>query len=79
VTLDGIDNGLLMFQAIAYVPGPRMAAAVRSELLFTILERLQAAHVAMAAAAAAAPVPGGVAPSVPGATPPPPPMGPAIE
>jgi small-conductance mechanosensitive channel len=52
VTLDGIDNGLLIFQAIAYVPGPRMAAGVRSELLFTILERLQAAQVSMAVPAA---------------------------
>jgi len=73
VTLDGIDNGLLIFQAIAYVPGPRMAAGVRSELLFTILERLQAAQVSMAVPAAGS-VPGGtepsVAPSVPRPQPP---------
>jgi len=73
VTLDGIDNGLLIFQAIAYVPGPRMAAGVRSELLFTILERLQAAQVPMAVSTAA-PVPGsvgpGVAPSAPAPQPP---------
>jgi small-conductance mechanosensitive channel len=73
VTLDGIDNGLLIFQAIAYVPGPRMAAGVRSELLFTILERLQAAHVSMAAPAASS-VPGAMGPSLsPAASTPPPP------
>jgi small-conductance mechanosensitive channel len=63
VTLDGIENGLLIFQAIAYVPGPRMAAGVRSEVLFTILERLQAAQVPMAGSAAAS-VPGATGPSL---------------
>ena len=71
VTLDGIDNGLLIFQAIAYVPGPRAAAGVRSELLFTILERLQAAQVPMAVAAAA-PVPVAMGPSLAPAAPTPP-------
>jgi len=73
VTLDSIDNGLLIFQAIAYVSGPRMAAGVRSELLFTILERLQAAQVSMAVPTAA-PVSGSigssVAPSAPPSQPP---------
>ena len=74
VTLDGIENGLLIFQAIAYVSGPRMAAGVRSELLFTILERLQAAQVPMAVSTAA-PVPGSVAPSAaPSAPAPQPPL-----
>ncbi|HSV57474.1 MAG TPA: DUF3772 domain-containing protein [Variovorax sp.] len=63
VTLEGIENGLLIFQAIAYVPSPRMAGGVRSDLLFTILERLQAAQVPMAAyvppPVPAAPVPAG--------------------
>jgi small-conductance mechanosensitive channel len=68
VSLDGIENGLLVFQAIAYVPGPRMAAAVRSELLFTILERLQAAQVPMAGSTAG-PVP---APAASPTSPPPP-------
>jgi small-conductance mechanosensitive channel len=68
VNLDGIDNGSLIFQAIAYVPGPRMAAGVRSELLFTILERLQAVQVAMPASAAA-PVPGSMGPSLTPAAP----------
>jgi len=68
VTLDGIDNGLLIFQAIAYVPGPRMAAAVRSELLFTILGRLQAAQVPMAVFSTAS-VPGAMGPSLAPAVP----------
>ena len=71
VTLDGIDNGLLIFQAIAYVPGPRLAAGVRSELLFTILERLQAAQVPMAVSTAAS-VPGAMGPSLAPAAPTPP-------
>jgi len=74
VTLDGIDNGLLIFQAIAYVPGPRAAAGVRSELLFAILERLQAAQVPMAVSTAG-PVPGAMGPSLASTeqAPPPPP------
>jgi small-conductance mechanosensitive channel len=71
VTLDGIDNGLLIFQAIAYVPGPRLAAGVRSELLFTILERLQAARVPMAVATDTS-VPGAMGPSLAPAAPAPP-------
>src|SRR4029079_13736267 len=63
VTLDGIENGLLIFQAIAYVSGPRLAAGVRSELLFTILKRLQAAQVPMAISPAAT-VPGTVGPNL---------------
>jgi potassium efflux system protein len=77
VTLDGIDNGLLIFQAIAYVPGPRTAAGVRSELLFAILERLQAAQVPMAASAAAS-VPGTMGPSLAPAPPTPPPPQPPL-
>jgi small-conductance mechanosensitive channel len=72
VTLDGIENGLLIFQAIAYVPGPRVAAGVRSDLLFTILERLQAAKVPMALPEAA-PISGAMGSSLAPATPPPPP------
>jgi small-conductance mechanosensitive channel len=48
VMLDGVENALLMFQAIAYVPSPRMAGSVRSDLLFTIMQRLQGAQVPMA-------------------------------
>jgi small-conductance mechanosensitive channel len=76
VTLDGIENGLLIFQGIAYVPSPRVAAGVRSDLLFTILKRLQAAHVPMAIHEAAS-VPGAMGPSLAPAappTPPPPPL-----
>ena len=38
VTLEGIENSMLIFQAIAYVQSPRLAGGVRSDLLFTILE-----------------------------------------
>jgi small-conductance mechanosensitive channel len=71
VTLDGIDHGLLIFQAIAYVPGPRLAAGVRSDLLFSMLERLQAAHVPMAVSTAES-VPGAMGPSLAPAAPTPP-------
>ncbi|MDB5732506.1 MAG: hypothetical protein JWQ03_2401 [Variovorax sp.] len=43
LTLEGIEGGSLIFQAIAYVAGPRQAGGVRSDLLFTILERLREA------------------------------------
>ena len=43
LTLEGIENGQLIFQAIAYVPGPRLASSVKSELLFTILADLREA------------------------------------
>ncbi len=49
LTLEGIENGLLIFQAIAYVPSPRLAGGVRSELLFTILEELKQAGLPLAA------------------------------
>ena len=60
LTLEGIEGGLLMFQAIAYVPSPRLAGSVRSDLLFTILERLDAEQLPLmpyAAAPAPAPMP----------------------
>jgi potassium efflux system protein len=72
VTLDGVENGLLIFQAIAYVPSPRIAGGVRSDLLFTILERLQAAQVPMAVSTGAS-VPGATGPSLAPAAPPRPP------
>jgi hypothetical protein len=65
----------LIFQAIAYVPGPRAAAGVRSDLLFTILERLQAARVPMAVPVAAS-IPGAMGPSLAPAAPTPPPPAP---
>lgn len=48
LTLEGIENGQLIFQAIAYVPSPRLAGGVRSDLLFTMLEEFGKAGVAMA-------------------------------
>jgi potassium efflux system protein len=38
LSLEGIENGSLMFQVIAYVGSPRLVGGIRSELLFTILE-----------------------------------------
>ncbi|WP_436301129.1 DUF3772 domain-containing protein [Variovorax paradoxus] len=58
LTLEGIEGGLLIFQAIAYVPSPRLAGSVRSDLLFTILERLDAEQLPLVPyAAPPAPVP----------------------
>ena len=48
LTLEGIENGLLIFQAIAYVPSPRAAGGVRSDLLFAMLDRLNAARLPLA-------------------------------
>nr|WP_256327209.1 DUF3772 domain-containing protein [Variovorax sp. EL159] len=48
LTLEGIENGLLIFQAIAYVASPRLAGGVRSDLLFVILDELQKASLPMA-------------------------------
>ncbi|WP_443098586.1 DUF3772 domain-containing protein [Variovorax sp. CCNWLW225] len=55
LTLEGIEGGLLIFQAIAYVPSPRLAGSVRSDLLFTILERLRAERIELVPYAAVAP------------------------
>ena len=51
--LDGIENGFLIFQLIAYVQNPRVAGGVRSDLLFTILDELNKAQLPLAAYAAA--------------------------
>lgn len=48
LTLEGIENGQLVFQAVAYVAGPRVAGGVRSDLLFTILEALRQAGLPLA-------------------------------
>jgi len=48
VTLEGIESGMLVFQAIAYVQSPRLAGGVRSDLLFAILELLKNAGLPMA-------------------------------
>ncbi|RZL57317.1 MAG: mechanosensitive ion channel family protein [Variovorax sp.] len=66
VTLDGIESGFLIFQVIAYVPSPRLAGGVRSDLLFTILDELRTAELPLAAYAAApmpAPAPTGGVPA----------------
>ncbi|MCK9539330.1 DUF3772 domain-containing protein [Dokdonella sp.] len=63
VLLDGIEGANLVMLATAYVPSPRRAVAVRSELLFDILARLRGAgmslvsphHVQMRASAGVAP------------------------
>jgi hypothetical protein len=55
-----------------------MAGGVRSEVLFTILERLQAAQVPMAASTAE-PATGRVAPSAPAPPPQPPLLGSATD
>ena len=48
LTLEGIENGLLIFQAIAYVASPRLAGGIRSDLLFVILDELKKAGLPMA-------------------------------
>ncbi len=48
LTLEGIENGMLIFQAICYVGSPRLAGGVRSDLLFTVLEALAQAGLPLA-------------------------------
>ena len=48
VTLEGVEHGMLIFQAIAYVQSPRVAGGVRSDLLFTILDLLKQAGLPLA-------------------------------
>lgn len=47
VTLEGIQNGTLMFLGTAYVPSPRQAAGVRSDVLFDVLARLRSSGIRM--------------------------------
>jgi len=62
LTLEGVEGGLLIFQAIAYVPSPRLAGGVRSDLLFTILERMRVERIELVPyAAVPPPVAGGEA------------------
>ncbi|KQP13685.1 DUF3772 domain-containing protein [Pseudorhodoferax sp. Leaf267] len=49
LSLEGVENGMLVFQAICYVDGPRNAGGVRSDLLFTVLDAFRDAGLAMAA------------------------------
>ena len=48
LSLEGIENGSLIFQAIAYVASPRVAGGVRSDLLFTILDDFKNANLPLA-------------------------------
>jgi len=47
VTLEGIQNGTLTFLAIGYVSSPRQVSGVRSDMLFSILDALRAAGLAL--------------------------------
>ncbi|SCK45275.1 Small-conductance mechanosensitive channel [Variovorax sp. HW608] len=49
VTLEGVEVGFLIFQAVAYVQSPRIAGTVRSDVLFAILDGLREADLQMAA------------------------------
>lgn len=49
VTLEGIEVGFMIFQAVAYVQSPRLSGGIRSDVLFTILDGLRAAGLPMAA------------------------------
>lgn len=66
VMLDGIENGFLIFQVIAYVQSPRLAGGVRSDLLFSMLDGLKQADLPLVAYAAPPPP----QPAVPGEPPP---------
>jgi potassium efflux system protein len=55
VTLEGIEGGMLIFQAIAFVQSPRLAGGVRSDVLFTLLDRFKEAGLPLVAPAVAAP------------------------
>ena len=49
VTLEGIEVGFMIFQAVAYVQSPRLSGGIRSDVLFAILDGLRAAGMPMAA------------------------------
>jgi small-conductance mechanosensitive channel len=69
VTLEGVEIGVLIFQAIAYVASPRLAGGVRSDILFTVLEGLRTAGLSLAAYPGALPPPGSAPPGAPAAPP----------
>ncbi|RYF81500.1 MAG: mechanosensitive ion channel family protein [Comamonadaceae bacterium] len=56
LSLEGIENGMLIFQAIAYVSSPRVAGGVRSDLLFTMLDEFKKAGLPLATPAPVADV-----------------------
>ena len=72
VTLEGVEAGALIFQAIAFVGSPRLAGGVRSDLMFEILDALRTADLPlsvptmMVASGAATPM------ATPAESPPPP-------
>ncbi|HEY2257005.1 MAG TPA: mechanosensitive ion channel domain-containing protein, partial [Variovorax sp.] len=81
VTLDGVEIGVLIFQAIAYVQSPRLAGGVRSEVLFAVLDGLRSAGLSLAAYPGALAPLGTQAPAAPTAAPivqPPPPPPPVL-
>ena len=47
VTVDGIQNAALIFVGVAFIPNPRQAGGVRSEILLDLLARLREAGIAM--------------------------------
>ena len=47
VLLDGIENGELMFVAVAFIANPRQSGSVRSDLLLDVLARLRAERIAL--------------------------------
>jgi small-conductance mechanosensitive channel len=47
VLLDGIENGALMFVAVAFIANPRQSGSVRSDLLLDVLARLRAERIAL--------------------------------
>ncbi|HEV7491424.1 MAG TPA: DUF3772 domain-containing protein [Rhodanobacteraceae bacterium] len=49
VTLDGIENGALLFIGVAFIDDPRQAGAIRSDVLLDVLARLRDAGIRMVA------------------------------
>jgi small-conductance mechanosensitive channel len=47
VTLDGIENGALLFVGVAFIDNPRQSGAIRSDILLDILGRLRDAGIRM--------------------------------
>ncbi|MDM0018054.1 DUF3772 domain-containing protein [Variovorax saccharolyticus] len=78
VTLEGVEVGFLIFQAVAYVQSPRLAGGVRSDVLFAMLDGLRTADLPMAAYPGAPPYPGAPGAPAPVVAPPPPPVLPGL-
>ncbi len=69
VTLEDIVSGTLTFLAIGYVSNPRNAGGVKSDLLFTILESLRGAGLALSPPASTSVAPHAPAPAAADAAP----------